>query len=78
MVSFTPLPLYLRVKLSGTHWIGSWMDPRAGPDDVEKRKFLTLPGIELRPLSRPARNQSLYRLSYPGSLLGCHLGVLFP
>jgi hypothetical protein len=41
--------------------------PRAGLDDVEKRKFLTLPGLELRPLGRPARNQSLYRLSYPGS-----------
>jgi hypothetical protein len=28
---------------------------------------LTLPGIEPRPLSRPARSQSLYRLCYPGS-----------
>jgi hypothetical protein len=27
-----------------------------------KRKFLTLPGLELRPLSHPARNQSLFRL----------------
>jgi hypothetical protein len=26
--------------------------PRAGLDDVEKRKFFTLPGLELRPLSR--------------------------
>jgi hypothetical protein len=50
-----------------THWIGSWVDPRAGLDDVEKRKFLTLPGLELRPLDCPARSQSLYRLSYPGS-----------
>jgi hypothetical protein len=40
--------------------------PRAGLDDVEKRKFLTLPGLELRPLARPARSQSLYRLRYPG------------
>jgi hypothetical protein len=39
---------------------------RAGLDDVEKRKFLTLPGLELRPLVRPARSQSLYRLRYPG------------
>jgi hypothetical protein len=23
-----------------------WMDPRAGLDDVEKRKFLTLPRLE--------------------------------
>jgi hypothetical protein len=29
---------------------------------------LTLPGLEPRPLSRPARSQSLYRLRYPGSL----------
>jgi hypothetical protein len=36
-------------------------------DDVEKRKFLTLPELELRPLGRPARSQSLYRLRYPGS-----------
>jgi hypothetical protein len=38
--------------------------PRASLDDVEKRKFLTLPGLEP---GRPARNLSLYRLSYPGS-----------
>jgi hypothetical protein len=43
------------------------VDPRAGLDDVEERKFLTLPGLELRPLGRPARIQSLYRLSYRGS-----------
>jgi hypothetical protein len=43
------------------------MDARAGLDNVEKRKFLTLPGLELRPLCRPARSQSLYRMSYPGS-----------
>jgi hypothetical protein len=30
------------------------VDPRAGLDNVEKRKFLTLPEFELRPLSRPA------------------------
>jgi hypothetical protein len=47
-----------------THWIGGWVDPRAGLDDVEKRKFLTLRGLELRSLRRPARSQSLYRLRY--------------
>jgi hypothetical protein len=52
----------------GTHWIGGWVDPKAGPDDVEKRKSLTLPGLELRPFSRPSRSQSLYGLHYPGSL----------
>jgi hypothetical protein len=50
-----------------THWIGGWVDPRAGLDDMEKRKFLTLPGLELRPIGRPARSQSLYQLRYPGS-----------
>jgi hypothetical protein len=44
------------------------VDPRADLDDFEKRKLSTLPGLELRPLSRPARSQSLYRLRYPGSL----------
>jgi hypothetical protein len=40
--------------------------PRPGLDDVKKRKFLTPPGLELLPLGRPARSQSLYRLRYPG------------
>jgi hypothetical protein len=39
------------------------MGPRTGLEDVKKRKFLTLPGLEFRPLSRPARSQ--YRI--PGS-----------
>jgi hypothetical protein len=43
------------------------VDPRAGLDDVEKRKFLTLPQLKLLPLGRPARSESLYRLRYPGS-----------
>jgi hypothetical protein len=50
-----------------THWIESWVGPRAGLDDVQKRKFLTLPGLELRPPDRSACSQSLYRLCYPGS-----------
>jgi hypothetical protein len=54
-------------RAPGTHWIGGWVVPRAGLDELEKRKFLTLPGLELRPLGLPARSQSLYRLRYPGS-----------
>jgi hypothetical protein len=46
----------------GTHLIEDWVGPRAGLDDVEKRKFFTLPELQLRPLSHPARNQSLHRL----------------
>jgi hypothetical protein len=45
-----------------TRWIGGWIGPRVGLDDVEKIKFLTLQELELRPLSRPARSQSLCRL----------------
>jgi hypothetical protein len=51
------------------------VDPRAGLDDVEKRTFLTL--LELRPLGRPARSQSLYRrspeaFSFTSACLGCY------
>jgi hypothetical protein len=35
-------------RASVTHWIGGWVGPRASLD-VEKRKFLTLPGLELDP-----------------------------
>jgi hypothetical protein len=41
--------------------------PRAGVDpldDVEKRKFLTLPGLELLPHGRPARRQPLFRFTH--------------
>jgi hypothetical protein len=43
------------------------VDSRAGLDDLEKRTFLTLQGLELQTLGRPARSQSLYRLRYSGS-----------
>jgi hypothetical protein len=43
------------------------VDPRAGLEDVEKRKFLARPGLELRPLGRPARSQSLSRLRHRAS-----------
>jgi hypothetical protein len=60
--SFTP-----GERAPGAHCTGGWVDTRADLDDMEKRKFLTLLGLELRTLSRPARSQSLYRLRYPGS-----------
>jgi hypothetical protein len=55
VISFTPLPLYPGERAPGTHWIGGWVDPRAYLDLVENRKFLTLPGLQLRPRGRPAR-----------------------
>jgi hypothetical protein len=42
VVSFTPLPLYPRERAPGTHFIGGWVDPRAGLDDMDKRKFFDL------------------------------------
>jgi hypothetical protein len=36
------------------------VSPSTGLENVEKTKFLTLPGLELRPLGRAARSQSLY------------------
>jgi hypothetical protein len=50
-----------------THCVGGWVDPRAGLDGLEKRKFLTLLGLELRPLNHPACCQLLYWLHYPNS-----------
>jgi hypothetical protein len=41
-------------------WIGSWVGPRAGLDNVKRRKILPLPAVELRPLGLPVRSQSLY------------------
>jgi hypothetical protein len=55
----------------GTHCIGGWVDSRAGLDNIEKWKLLTLPELEPRPLSRPARSQSPYRLRYPCSRQLC-------
>jgi hypothetical protein len=54
-------------RARSTHWIEGWMGPRAGLDEVEKRKFLTLPGLELRPFGCLARKpvaipSTLFRL----------------
>jgi hypothetical protein len=57
VVSFTPLPLYPRGKSPQYP-----LDRRLG--DVERRKTLPLPGLELKALGHPARGQSLHRLRY--------------
>jgi hypothetical protein len=53
-------------RAPGVQWMGVWVGARAGLDDMEK-KILAPPGLKLRPLDRPTRSQSLYRLRYPGS-----------
>jgi hypothetical protein len=49
-------------RVPSTHWIGDWVGPSAGLDDVKKRKCLTLPGLELRLLGRPTRSQPIWSL----------------
>jgi hypothetical protein len=49
-------------RANGTHWIGGWVDFRAGLDDMEKRKFWVLPGLELQTLGRPAHSPALGRI----------------
>jgi hypothetical protein len=58
MVSFTPCRFIPGERTPSAHWLGSCVDPRVGLEEVEKRKFLTLPGLEVRTLGRPARSQS--------------------
>jgi hypothetical protein len=45
-------------RAPGNHWIGGWLGPRTGMDDVEKRKFLIMPRLEIGPLSYPALSPS--------------------
>jgi hypothetical protein len=48
-------------RISDTHWIWGWVDPRAGLDAIMKIKILLL--LEIEPV-RPARSPLLYRLSH--------------
>jgi hypothetical protein len=41
-------------RAPGTHWIIGWVCLRAGLDDVDKRKLLTLLRLEPRALDHPA------------------------
>jgi hypothetical protein len=63
-----PRPLYPGERTPGTLFVGGWVGPRAGLEDVEKRKLLFLLGLELGPLRRPAHSQTLYRPRCPGSI----------
>jgi hypothetical protein len=62
VVSVTPRPRFTSgERTPGTHWIGSWMGPRAGLDGGARRKILC-PFRGSKP-DRPARSQTLYCLS---------------
>jgi hypothetical protein len=60
-----PAALYPRGK--DTHWIGGWVGPRAGLDAGDRRK-IHCPCRGSNP-GRPARGQTLYCLSYSGSII---------
>jgi hypothetical protein len=45
----------------GTHCPGGCVASTVGLDNMEERKFLTLPGVRLRLLGSPGRSQSLLR-----------------
>jgi hypothetical protein len=60
VVNTTPWPLYPRER-RGTHFIGGWVGPRPVSTGVEN-----LPPTGIRSPDRPARSESLYRLSSPG------------
>ena len=48
-------------RIPGTHCIGGWVGPRAGLNGCGN-----LAPTGIRSPDRPARSESLYRLSYPG------------
>jgi len=55
-------PAALPPERPDTHCIGGWVGPRAGLDRCIKSR----PPTGIRSLDRPARSESLYRLSYAG------------
>jgi hypothetical protein len=46
---------------------GGWLELRGGLEDIQKKKFVIVRGLELQYLDRPACRGSLYRLGYHGS-----------
>jgi hypothetical protein len=65
-----PRSLNPRERALGTQCI-DLVRPRAGLDDMEKRKFLTLLGLQLRLLGRPASSYTDYATPAPMFLANC-------
>jgi hypothetical protein len=55
-MSFSPLLLYPRHKVHGSHYTGGWVRPTAGTERVQWRKLLALAGNRNRLLGCPARS----------------------
>jgi hypothetical protein len=65
VVSFTPWPLYLRVKIPPLPiGFGGWVDPRAGLDAVKRRIFLTLPGLVVQSVASGYTDYAIPALSF--------------
>jgi hypothetical protein len=64
VVSTTPRPLYSQER-PGNHCVGGWVSHQ-GPVWTGAEN---LASIGIRSPDRPARSESLYRLSYPGRLI---------
>jgi hypothetical protein len=60
VVSFTSRS-FIPIETHGISWIGGWVGPKAGLDDVEKKKISPLPEIEPLP-------SSLYLAAIPTEL----------
>jgi hypothetical protein len=65
VISFTPQPLYPQIRTPSMLCIRGQVTPRASLDAVKKREMSCT--CQQTNSGHPARSQSLYRLSYPGS-----------
>jgi hypothetical protein len=70
VVTFTTLPFYLRRKSPRYPMDIRQGGPQYRSDDMDKRKIMSLPGLELRPIGRLDHSYSLYRLLYRSSATG--------
>jgi hypothetical protein len=68
VVSVTPWTRFTPgERTPGTHCTGGWVGPRAGLDTEDRGKILFF--CRGSNSGRPARSQTLHRLSYPSSLI---------
>jgi hypothetical protein len=52
--------------------------PRTGLAEVEWRKILPIPRLEVRPIGHPAHGQSLYRLCCPDLRIQRYVSIYLP
>jgi hypothetical protein len=62
----TPAVLTPEERAPGIHWIGSWVGPRTGLNDMERRKILPRDSHSDPSAVQPVASR-LHQLRYPGS-----------